>query len=236
MLSTIKGGLIVSCQALPEEPLHGGDTMAKMAKAAVEGGAVAIRANGAADIREMRKVTNAPIIGLVKRDYADSAVYITATKAEVEELLAVGVEMIAIDATDRARPGGEMLADLVSFIHDHDTLVLADVSTVAEGVAAAKLGCDAISTTLSGYTSYTDSSQAGPDRELLRALSNEIEVPIIAEGRVRTPEEAVDMLKLGAYAVVVGSAITRPQQITKGFVNLIAKERETWERHKLKSR
>ena len=148
----IRGKLIVSCQALPEEPLHSAFIMGRMARAAKEGGAVAIRAQSMADILEIREVTGLPVIGLVKRNYPDSEIYITPTHQEVEELLATGCEVIALDMTDRPRPAQEQMTALVQQIHAAGRLVLADISTYAEGVAAAGLGADAISTTLSGYT------------------------------------------------------------------------------------
>lgn len=156
------------------------------------------------------------LIGIIKREYPESEVYITPTKAEVNELLSTGVDMIAFDATNRKRPNGERVDQLVRHIQANRGLVMADISTFDEGVEAAKLGVDCISTTLSGYTPYSR-QQPGPDFNLLEQLVRELNMPIIAEGRIQTPEEAKKAIELGAHAVVVGSAITRPQLITHTF-------------------
>ncbi|MUK87397.1 putative N-acetylmannosamine-6-phosphate 2-epimerase [Ornithinibacillus sp. L9] len=219
MLKQIKGKLIVSCQALENEPLHGSDIMAKMALAADIGGAVAIRANGSDDIAAIKQVTKLPIIGLVKRIYSGSDVYITPTKKEVDELLQVGVDMIAIDATVRDRPNEESLPDLIQYMKAHDQLILADISTVEEGIHAIDLGADFVSTTLSGYTEYTKREQSGPDIELVEKLVHATDAPVFAEGRIESPTVAKQMIQKGAHTVVVGSAITRPQCITKSFVD-----------------
>ena len=217
----IKGKLVVSCQALPDEPLHSAFIMGRMAKAAKEGGAVAIRAQSMADILEIREVTGLPVIGLVKRNYPDSAIYITPTHKEVEELLVTGCEVIALDMTDRPRPGDEQMTDLVQQIHEAGRLVLADISTFAEGVAAAELGSDAISTTLSGYTSYSP-QLSGPDIQLVRELAAKLTVPVFAEGRTHTPADLRAVMEAGAFAPIVGSVITRPQLITASFVQALA--------------
>lgn len=223
-LSLIKKRLIVSCQALEDEPLHGASYMAKMAAAAIEGGAVAIRANSATDIEAIKQYNKIPVIGLVKRNYSDSDVYITPTKKEIDELLEVGTDVIALDATKRKRPNNEDLKDLFDYIHSNDTLILADVSNFEEGITAFDLGADMVSTTLSGYTDYTQYDLEGPDMTLVEELAKYTEQPIIAEGRVNTPEEARITLEKGAYAVIVGSAITRPQLITKRFVDALRKK------------
>ncbi len=217
----IKGKLVVSCQALPDEPLHSAFIMGRMARAAKEGGAAAIRAQSMADILEIREVTGLPVIGLVKRSYPDSAIYITATHNEVAELLATGCEVIALDMTDRPRPGNEQMPDLVQQIHEAGRLVLADISTFAEGTAAAEMGADAISTTLSGYTPYSP-QLSGPDIQLLRDLSMKMTVPVFAEGRIHTPADVRTVMEAGAFAPIVGSAITRPQLITASFVQALA--------------
>jgi len=215
-LSTVKGKLIVSCQALPDEPLHSSFIMGRMALAAKEGGAKAIRAQSSVDIQEIKKVTNLPVIGLVKRNYADSPIYITPTMAEVEELLSTECEMIALDMTDRLRPAGEKVENLLARIHEAGRLVLADISTYEEGLMAAKLGADAISTTLSGYTPYSP-QLTGPDVDLVARLSKELAIPVFAEGRINVPEDVSRVMAAGAYAPIVGSAITRPQLITAKF-------------------
>ncbi|MBS4202217.1 N-acetylmannosamine-6-phosphate 2-epimerase [Bacillus sp. FJAT-49732] len=215
--------LIVSCQALENEPLHGSEIMAKMAQAAKEGGAVAIRSNSAQDVAAIKKQTRLPVIGLVKRDYPDSEVFITATLKEVKELLEVEPDVIALDATIRNRPNGEKLEDLVRYIHDNsNTLVMADIATKKDAEYAISCGVDMISTTLSGYTADSPKLE-GPDFELLEELSKTAPIPVIAEGRINTPQDAKKMLDLGAWSIVVGSAITRPQLITKSFAEGIEK-------------
>ena len=216
----IRGKLIVSCQALPDEPLHSAFIMGRMARAAKEGGAVAIRAQSMADILEIREVTGLPVIGLVKRNYPDSEIYITPTHKEVEELLATGCEVIALDMTDRPRPAQEQMAALVQQIHAAGRLVLADISTYAEGVAAAGLGADAISTTLSGYTPYSP-QLSGPDIQLVRDLCSKLSIPVFAEGRIHTPADIRTVMEAGAFAPIVGSAITRPQLITASFAHVL---------------
>lgn len=220
-LTDVQGKLIVSCQALPDEPLHSSFIMGRMALAAKEGGAVAIRAQSSEDIREIQKVTGLPVIGLVKRNYEDSPIYITPTMAEVEDLLTTNCEMIALDMTDRPRPHQEKLPDLLARIHEGGRLVLADISTYEEGMAAAKLGADAISTTLSGYTPYSP-QLSGPDVELVAALSRDLDIPVFAEGRINRPEDIQRVMAAGAYAPIVGSAITRPQLITAKFAQALS--------------
>jgi len=220
-LADVQGKLIVSCQALPDEPLHSSFIMGRMALAAKEGGAVAIRAQSSEDIREIQKVTGLPVIGLVKRNYEDSPIYITPTMAEVVDLLTTNCEMIALDMTDRPRPHQEKLSDLLARIHAEGRLVLADISTYEEGMAAAKLGADAISTTLSGYTPYSP-QLSGPDVELVAALSRDLDIPVFAEGRINGPEDIKRVMAAGAYAPIVGSAITRPQLITAKFAQALS--------------
>jgi N-acylglucosamine-6-phosphate 2-epimerase len=173
-----------------------------------------------ADILEIREVTELPVIGLVKRNYPDSEIYITPTHKEVEELLATGCEVIALDMTDRPRPAQEQMAALVQQIHAAGRLVLADISTYAEGVAAAGLGADAISTTLSGYTPYSP-QLPGPDIQLVRDLCSKLSIPVFAEGRIHTPADIRTVMEAGAFAPIVGSAITRPQLITASFAHVL---------------
>lgn len=219
ILEQIRGRLIVSCQALEEEPLHGPVIMAAMARAAVEGGAMGIRANGAPDIAAIRRATSLPIIGLKKLVLPGFEVYITPTFEAAAEVAAAGADMIAIDATDRTRPCG--LAELISRVRTElRKPVLADCATVAEAVAAAAAGADAVATTMAGYTEESRAIQAfSPD--LVRAFVQAVNVPVIAEGRIWAPEEAVAALEAGAHAVVVGSAITRPQEITSRYITAI---------------
>lgn len=220
MLDVIKNNLIVSCQALEDEPLHSSFIMGRMAKAAKEGGAVAIRAQGVEDIIEIKKVTNLPVIGIIKRNYKDSEVFITPTEKEIKELIETGCEMIALDATNRTRPNNEKIKDLLELIHKSKRLAMADVSTYEEGIKAQEMGFDCISTTLSGYTSYSTQSDK-VDFKLLEELVKDCSIPVICEGRIYTPEELKKAFDIGAYSVVIGGAITRPQQITERFVNAI---------------
>lgn len=223
LFASFQGTLIVSCQALSDEPLHGPDIMARMAKAALMGGASGIRANSKADIEAIKTETDLPVIGLVKKDYEDSKVFITATEREVEELLGTKAEIVAIDATKRKRPRGESLEKLIMLIKRNGKAVMADISTYQEGVDAIELGVDCLSTTLAGYTEYSVQNN-GPDFNLIKQLS-ELRVPVFGEGKISTPVQAKQALEAGAHAVVVGSAITRPQLITRNFVDMINKGR-----------
>lgn len=224
VLDVLKGKLIVSCQALENEPLHSSFIMSRMALAAAQGGAVAIRANSVVDIAAIKETVSLPVIGIIKRDYADSEVFITATMKEVDELMAVTPEIIALDATARPRPNGETLAALVEKIRARypSLLLMADIATVAEAKTAQDLGFDCVGTTLHGYTANTTGcllreNDCGFLRDVLAAVT----ISVVAEGNVETPELAARCLELGAHTVVVGGAITRPQQITARFVAAI---------------
>ncbi|OCT15537.1 N-acetylmannosamine-6-phosphate 2-epimerase [Paenibacillus pectinilyticus] len=212
-------GLIVSCQALEHEPLHGGDTMAKMARAAVQSGAIGIRTNGVLDILLIKKEVNVPVIGLIKRDMPGSSVFITPTLDEVKAIVLAGADVVALDVTDR-EGRLDAVKSLITCAHELGAAVMADISTLEEGITAEALGVDFIGTTLSGYTPYS-TQQEGPDFELLQKLCARVRVPVIAEGRIWTPEEAVKALACGAVNVVVGSAITRPQLITERYVRAL---------------
>jgi len=211
-----KGALVVSCQARADNPLHGPDFMAAMARAAEQGGAAAIRANGAADIAAIRRVTALPLIGLVKRWHDGESVYITPDHEAAREAVEAGADIVALDATDRPRAGPPS-GELIAFVRDVlGRAVLADIATEAEAVAAAEAGADYVATTLSGYT---DNSPTGPDPDidLVRRLSQRLTVPVVAEGRLRTPGHVGAAFAAGAHAVVVGTAITNPREITRGF-------------------
>ena len=225
VLDCLKGKLIVSCQALENEPLHSPFIMSRMALAAARGGAVGIRANSVVDIRAIKEIVSLPVIGIIKRDYPGSDVFITATLQEVDELMTVEPEIIALDATARPRPGGQTLEELVAQVRARypSVLLMADIATVDEAVTAERLGFDCVGTTLYGYTAETArhvlaENDCGFLREVLAAVS----VPVVAEGNVDTPERAARCLALGAHTVVVGGAITRPQQITARFIAAIA--------------
>jgi N-acylglucosamine-6-phosphate 2-epimerase len=218
LLRRLRGGLIVSCQALDDEPLHGSNYMAAMAVAAAEGGAVGIRANSPEDIAAIRRTVRLPIIGIYKLDIPGSTVRITPTIESAIQVARAGADIIAIDATDRPNPEGFSRIDRIRLIHERTNCpVMADVSNHQEGLAAQSAGADLVSTTLSGYTDKSPQLEA-PDFELLHSLATDLKVPVIAEGRIATPEQAAHALMLGAFAVVVGSAITRPQWITTQFV------------------
>lgn len=220
MLEKIKNGLIISCQALEGEPLFSPFIMGRMAKAAEEGGAVGIRAQGVEDIIEIKSVTKLPVIGIIKRNYDDSDVYITPTKREVDELLTSKCEMIALDATKRIRPNNEKLWDLIRYIKNNGILVMADISDYDEGVISMEMGADCVSTTLSGYTDYTRKNNC-INFDLIDKLVKNLKIPVIAEGRIESPEDLRKVYNLGIYSAVVGSAITRPQLIAKKFVDAI---------------
>lgn len=225
MIEKLKGKVIVSCQALEDEPLHSSFIMSKMALAAKAGGAAGIRANSVKDIQAIKEVCDLPLIGIIKRDYPDSDVYITPTNQEVTELLTTEAEIIALDATKRKRPQDERLKDLIQQIHAADRLAMADVSTFEEALAAEKDGFDIVSTTLAGYTEYSRKTET-PDFELLKEIVNHVNIPVIMEGHTDRPEQVTKALEIGAYAVVVGSIITRPQLITARYVAAAKSVRE----------
>ena len=223
-IRALKGKLIVSCQALPQEPLHSSFIMGRMTRAAKEGGAAGIRANTKEDIKEIQEVTGLPVIGIVKRDYPDSAVYITPTMKEIEELMEVKPEIIAIDATGALRPGNVTLADFFHQIKEKypEQKLMADCSTIEEAFFADELGFDFIGTTMVGYTPQSRGMKIeANDFEILRTILKKVKHPVIAEGNVNSPEKAKRVIELGSYAVVVGSSITRPQLITKGYAEAV---------------
>ncbi|KIY22534.1 MULTISPECIES: N-acetylmannosamine-6-phosphate 2-epimerase [Mesobacillus] len=220
MLEKIHKGLVVSCQALENEPLHSPFIMGRMALAAEHGGAVGIRANTAADLYEIKRNVKLPVIGIVKQDYSDSKVYITPTIKEVEELVFAGAEMIATDATKRKRPGENDLQTFFTEVKQKfpQQLLMADIATVGEAFFAQELGFDCVSTTLVGYTVETAGQKVyDHDFQLLKEMIANVNIPVVAEGNILTPEMAKRCLELGAHAVVVGGAITRPQTITRRF-------------------
>ncbi|MDN8600523.1 N-acetylmannosamine-6-phosphate 2-epimerase [Citrobacter sp. S2-9] len=224
VLDNLKGKLVVSCQALEHEPLHSPFIMSRMALAAAQGGAVAIRANSVVDIAAIKQQVSLPVIGIIKRDYPDSEVFITATMKEVDELMSVGPEIIALDATARPRPQGQTLEVLVAQIRSSypAVLLMADIASVEEAVTAQALGFDCVGTTLYGYTAETAGHRLPEnDCRFLRDVLAAVTVPVVAEGNVETPELAARCLALGAHTVVVGGAITRPQQITERFIAAI---------------
>ncbi len=225
ILDQLKGKLIVSCQALPSEPLHSSYIMSRMAYAAMLGGAAGIRANTVEDITEIKKTVDLPIIGIIKQDYEGYNVYITPTMKEIDALVACGVSIIATDATDsakRPRPDGRSLDEFFKEVREKypDQLFMADCSSYEEGMHAAEIGFDLIGTTMSGYTDYTQGADL-PNIDLMGRLACECGKPVIGEGGIWLPEQLKEALDAGIWAAVIGGAITRPLEITRRFVAAI---------------
>lgn len=222
VLDKVRGGLIVSCQALKEEPLFSSYIMSRMAYAAKCGGAVGIRANTVEDITEIKKTVDLPVIGIIKSVYQGSDVYITPTIKEVDALVQCGVDIIATDCTKRERPNGKSLEEFFKEVRAKypDQLFMADCSSYEEGMHAAEIGLDLIGTTMNGYTEYTKGSIL-PNLDLMKRLVENCGKPVIAEGGIWSPEQLKAALDTGVLAAVVGTAITRPMDITKRFVEAI---------------
>lgn len=219
ILAQIKGGLIVSCQALKNEPLYSSYIMSKMAVAAKEGGAAGIRANTTEDIREIKKAVDLPVIALYKQDYTDSPIYITPTEKEVDLLMEVNPEIIALDATNRLRPGGITLNNFFSRIRKKypQQLFMADCATIEEGIHAQEIGFDIVGTTLSGYTEDTKGITL-PNHTMIKELADTLAIPVIAEGGIWEITDLKQVIREKVHAVVIGSAITRPMEITRRYV------------------
>ncbi|MFE3516456.1 N-acetylmannosamine-6-phosphate 2-epimerase [Streptomyces sp. NPDC059166] len=211
----LRGRLIVSCQAPPGDPMRETATLVRLARSAAAGGGAAVRADGPEVVAAIAEAVDLPVVGLWKD--GDAAVRITPTVRHAVAIAEAGAAVVAADATGRPRPDGSAFPELVEAVHAAGSLVMADVSTLAEGVSAAGAGADFVSTTLSGYVPGTP-EQEGPDLALVSALAAAIGVPVVAEGRIRTPEEAARALALGAHSVVVGTAITAPTALTARFV------------------
>lgn len=220
----IQGGLIVSCQALEHEPLYTkeGGVMPLMAKAAAQSGAVGIRANTVRDITQIRQVVDLPIIGIIKKEYDGSPMYITVTMAEVDALVACGVDIVAVQGTSALRPDGKTAAQFIRQIKEKypDQLLMADIATLEEAMACAEAGADFVGTTMRGYTPETEGID-DIDFDFIRRLAEECPAKIIAEGHIHLPEQAAKALDCGAFALVVGGAITRPAEITARFTAAI---------------
>lgn len=224
ILERIKGQVIVSCQAVPGEPLYVEEKsiMYLMARAAKQAGTPAIRTSSVRDVVAIKEETNLPVIGLIKIVYPGYESYITPTMKEVDELVAVNSDIIALDCTMRRRGDGKTIEEFIKEIKQKykDIILMADISTYEEGINAQKAGVDLVGTTMSGYTEYSPKIDA-PDYELVRRLSKDLEIPVIGEGKVHSPKQAVQMLEAGAFAVVVGGAITRPLEIATRFINAV---------------
>ena len=226
-IERLKNGVIVLCHAEGDEPFNFPNYIAAFAKAAEMGGAVGIRVQGTDNIKSVRSTVKLPIIGISRGSYADGWALITPDVSDVESLISAGADIVALDVTQRVRPNGMDGFEFLELLRKRFRIpFIADVSTYIEGVRATELGADMIATTLSGYTQYTeDRADDFPDFNLIERLTAEIHIPVIAEGRIWTPSEAAHALKCGAYAVVVGSAITRPRVITQRFVEVLKNSR-----------
>lgn len=216
MIDSLKGTLVVSVQAYPGEPMRHPETMAQIARAAELGGASAIRCQGLSDIAAIKGRVKIPVIGLWKE--GDEGIYITPTLRHARACSMAGADIVAIDATTRPRPDGRTYAEVVSALHDEGILVMADCGSFEDAQMAYEAGSDILSTTLAGYTGAREKS-VGPDLELLEQMVEAFDTPVICEGRVHTPEHARQALDAGAWAVVVGTAITHPTSITSWFVD-----------------
>lgn len=216
-LSSLNGGLVVSCQAREGSPLRGPIFMTALARAAVTGGAVGIRADGPEDIRAIRQSVDVPIIGILKVKLMDGSLFITPSEETVRAIVDSGSRLVALDGTNRPRPGGQLLRDVIAAVHAEGACALADVSTDDEGWRAVEDGADAVGTTLSGYTPYSFRREE-PDLALVERLAGQLNVPVFAEGRITTPVQARQAFDAGAAFVVVGTAITDPAAITRAFV------------------
>ena len=224
LFEQLKGKIIVSCQAVPGEPLYVEEKsiMYLMARAAKQAGTPAIRTSSIRDVIAIKEETGLPVIGLIKIKYEGFESYITPTMKEVDELVAAGSDVIAFDCTAQKRGDGKTIDEFIAEVRKKypDAILMADISTYEEGINAWKLGVDMVGTTMSGYTAHSPKTD-GPDYELVKRLSAEVDIPVIGEGRVHSPEQAVEMLNAGAFAVVVGGAITRPLEIAQRFIKAV---------------
>lgn len=219
-IDRLRGGLIVSCQAYPGEAMRDPRTMAQVAAAALVGGAIGIRVQGLDDIRAVAELP-VPVVGLWKDGDAD--VFITPTLEHAKAVADAGADIVAIDGTRRPRPDGRTLAETVAGIRAHtDALIMADCGSLDDAVAAEAAGADILGTTLSGYTGERPKTD-GPDLELIGLIAERCTRPIVAEGRIHTPDHAAAAIAAGALAVCVGTAITHPATITSWFADALAR-------------
>jgi N-acylglucosamine-6-phosphate 2-epimerase len=226
-LTALEGGLVVSVQAPEESPLREISHLVAMARAAELGGAAGVRAEGGADVAAIRVAVELPVIGLRKRRVGDSAVYITPELADAHEVAAAGADIVAVDATLRPRPGDQAPGEFIeTLVRELGRPVLADVDSAEAGVTAREAGAAAVATTLAGYTDG-DSPPDHPDLELVGRLAAELDCPVLAEGRYGSPAAARAALEAGAFAVVVGTAITDPLALTRRFARAVASARGT---------
>lgn len=225
-LQITKNKIIVSCQAVDQEPLNNVEAITLVAKSVIEGGAQVLRLSQKDHIRSIQKITKFPIIGLIKQKYQGFEVFITPTKKEIDDLLELKVDCIALDATLRKRPNNETLEELIQYIREKssETLLMADCSNIDDVINANRLGFDLISTTLRGYTKDTAGrSNIENNYSFIKECLTKINVPLIAEGGFWEHDDIFNVLKLGAHSVVVGSAITRPKDITIRYFNELEK-------------
>ena len=216
-LEELSGGIVVSCQAGPESPLNSPAIIAALAGSAELGGAVGFRVDGPENIAAVRAASTLPIIGINKQPHDGFDVFITPTRHSAEVIAAAGSDVLAIDGTARPRPGGERFADIVQAVHDTLGLaVMADVATADEALVALDAGADVVATTLAGYTTYSTSRDT-PAFDVLDAVASQ-GGRVIVEGRIWTVEDVAQAFRLGAFAVVIGSAVTVPEHITRRFV------------------
>ncbi len=227
ILEKLKFGMIVSCQSEGDDPFNADPMyMGLFAKAAEMGGAVGIRTQGIEKLKAIKKAVSLPVIGLIKSQFPDGTVRITGTFKEVEELIAAGSDIVAIDGTFRKREGFDGPLFIKAVKEKYGCLILADIATYEEAKACEENGADAISTTLSGYTPDTLSSVEGPNFYLLEKILKEIKIPVFAEGRFNVPADAQKAMEMGSYGVITGTAITRPRVATKWFVDAVNKGRQ----------
>ena len=219
-LQALANGLVVSCQAYPGEPMRSPETMAQFAQSAMIGGASGIRAQGLGDIALIRERVPLPLIGLWKA--GDRDVFITPTLRHAIGVHAAGADIVALDGTRRERPDGLTLAETIRRLKEQTgALVMADAGSLEDAIAAADAGADCIGTTLAGYTSDRP-LLPGPDVELILQICGNVDIPVIAEGRIKTPRQAAEALEAGAFSVVVGTAITHPASITRWFAEAVS--------------